>query len=41
MIDDPISREDIAATEQLIRPRVRRTPVIEADGADFGLGISA
>lgn len=38
MIDDPISREDIAATEQLIRPRVRRTPVIEADGADFGLG---
>jgi threonine dehydratase len=38
MTDDPISREDIATTEQLIRPRVRRTPVIEADGADFGLG---
>ncbi len=33
-----ISRADIAATERLIRPRIRRTPVIEADAADFGLG---
>ena len=33
-----INRERIAATERLIRPHIRRTPVIEADGADFGLG---
>ncbi len=32
-----IGRERIAATERLIRPHIRRTPVIEADGADFGL----
>ena len=32
-----ISREQIAATHELIRPYVRRTPVIEVDGADFGL----
>src|SRR5437868_15435624 len=31
------TRERIAATETLIRPHVRRTPVVEADGADFGL----
>jgi threonine dehydratase len=36
-----ITRERIAATEKLIRPHVRRTPVIETDGADFGLGISS
>lgn len=38
MTDGPIGRDDIAATERLIRSRIRRTPVIEADGADFGLG---
>src|SRR5262250_1040993 len=27
-----ISREGIAATERLIRPHVRRTPVIDAEG---------
>lgn len=32
-----IGREQIAATYQLIRPHVRRTPVIEVDAADFGL----
>src|SRR5215211_9560754 len=32
-----ITRDDIAATEKLIRPHIRRTPVIEIDGADFGL----
>jgi threonine dehydratase len=32
-----ITRERITATERLIRPYVRRTPVIEVDGADFGL----
>ena len=33
----PINRERIAATERLIRPRIRRTPVVEADAGDFGL----
>jgi threonine dehydratase len=33
-----IDRSEIAATERLIRPHVRRTPVVEVDGADFGLG---
>lgn len=32
-----ISRERIAEIEPLIRPHIRRTPVVEADGADFGL----
>jgi threonine dehydratase len=32
-----IDRERIAAAYQLIRPHIRRTPVLEADGADFGL----
>jgi threonine dehydratase len=31
-------REEIAPTERLIRTRIRRTPVIEVDGGDFGLG---
>jgi threonine dehydratase len=33
----PITRERIAATEITIRPFVRRTPLVRADGADFGL----
>src|SRR5580700_4372560 len=33
-----IDRERIRATEQVIRPHIRRTPVIEASGIDFGLG---
>jgi threonine dehydratase len=32
-----VSREQIVVTERLIRPYVRRTPVVEVDGADFGL----
>jgi len=32
-----ITRERIAEAERLIRPYIRRTPVIEIDGADFGL----
>jgi len=32
-----ITRERITETERLIRPYIRRTPVIEIDGADFGL----
>ena len=34
---DTIGRKEIAATERLIRPHIRRTPVVEVDGADFGL----
>jgi len=33
----PITRERIAATEVAIRRFVRRTPLVRADGADFGL----
>jgi threonine dehydratase len=32
-----ITREQIKATERVIRPHVRQTPVIEVDGAEFGL----
>jgi threonine dehydratase len=32
-----VNRKRIAATERLIRPYVRRTPVVEVDGGDFGL----
>jgi threonine dehydratase len=32
-----IDRDAIAATERLIRPYIRRTPVIEVDASDFGL----
>src|SRR5262245_21649507 len=32
-----ITRERIAATEAVIRPYVRRTPLLQADLADFGL----
>ncbi|AGA28538.1 threonine/serine dehydratase [Singulisphaera acidiphila] len=35
--DETVNRERIAATEPLIRPHIRRTPVIEIDGSDFGL----
>lgn len=36
-----ITRARIAATEKLIRPHIRRTPVIETDGTDFHLGASS
>src|SRR5207244_8797239 len=32
-----INQDDIAQAERLIRPHVRRTPVIEVNAADFGL----
>jgi threonine dehydratase len=35
--DNIVDRGHIARTERLIRPHVRRTPVIEVDAADFGL----
>jgi threonine dehydratase len=33
----PINRESIAATYALIRPHVRRTPVMEVEATDFGI----
>jgi threonine dehydratase len=36
--DGAIGKEAIAMTERLIRPHIRRTPVVELDGGDFGLG---
>src|SRR5271154_1469565 len=36
---DAISRERIAIAERVIRPHVRRTPVVEIGAADFGLDV--
>ena len=36
-MDQEISRDTIAATYNRLRPHVRRTPVIESSGADFGI----
>jgi len=38
MTDTTISHHRISETEKVIRPHIRRTPVIEADGSDFDLG---
>ena len=38
--DNPINKDRIASTYNLIRPYIRRTPVIEVDGRDFGLDSS-
>ena len=32
-----LSRDRIEQTERVIRPYIRRTPILEVDGADFGL----
>src|SRR5215470_9606795 len=32
-----IARRDIETTERLIRPYIRRTPVVETSGSDFGV----
>jgi threonine dehydratase len=37
MTDRQIDRETIARTYEVIRPFIRRTPVVEIDGADFGV----
>ncbi len=38
MLSEPaITQERVLATERLIRPHVRRTPVVRVDMADFGL----
>lgn len=39
MSDDVTSRARIAATDRLIRPHIRRTPVMTVAGADFGLDV--
>jgi threonine dehydratase len=41
MRDVNIDRESIIAAERLIRPHIRRTPLIEVDGADLGLTVSS
>jgi threonine dehydratase len=38
LFEHAVGRERIAATNQIIRPYIRRTPVINIDGADFGIG---
>jgi threonine dehydratase len=38
MHDTQINRERILATEKVIRPHIRWTPILEAEGRDFGLG---
>jgi threonine dehydratase len=37
VLENVISGDTIAAAYRLIRPHIRRTPVLEASGADFGL----
>ncbi len=37
LINPEINPSRIQAIEKIIRPYIRRTPVIDADGADFGL----
>lgn len=37
MTNTPINRQSIAAVEPLLRPHIRRTPVVEVEGGDFGL----
>ena len=32
-----VDRESISSTYELIRPHIRRTPVVEVEGSDFGL----
>ncbi|MGA9798299.1 MAG: threonine/serine dehydratase [Terriglobales bacterium] len=36
-MSDEVSASRIASTYEIIRPHIRRTPVVEVDGADFGL----
>jgi threonine dehydratase len=38
MTHQPITPEQISANEKLIRPHIRRTPILESQGAEFGLG---
>jgi threonine dehydratase len=40
-MESAITRERIAATERVIRPHLRRTPIVEAAGADFDLNVGS
>jgi threonine dehydratase len=35
--ESAVTRERIESTERIIRPHIRRTPVLEVDGSEFGL----
>lgn len=37
MKPSPVDRDQISATEPVIRPYIRRTPIVEVNGRDFGL----
>ena len=37
MSHSKVDRENITRTYQLIRPHIRRTPIVEVEGSDFGL----
>src|SRR5713226_4970093 len=37
MTNVPIDRDQTAAAEKIIRPHIRRTPILEIAGADFRL----
>ena len=39
--DDAVTPQAIARCERIIRPYIRRTPVMEIDGAEFGLSAGA
>ena len=39
--DDTVTPQSIAACEKIIRPYIRRTPVIEIDRSEFGLSAGA
>jgi threonine dehydratase len=38
MVEDVVNQAAIAGTYELIKPHVRRTPVLSLDGSDLGLG---
>jgi threonine dehydratase len=38
-VTDIVSPDRIKATERLVRPYIRRTPVVETAGSDFGLAV--
>ena len=41
MLENALSRDRIAAAYRLIAQHIRRTPVVEVDGADFGIADAA
>jgi hypothetical protein len=41
MLDNTANPQTIARCERIIRPHIRRTPVIEVNGDEFGLPAAA